>query len=43
MKVLGAYEIAINALNSFDIFTMAVIGLGVITGIFIAARVMSFL
>ena len=43
MKVLGAYDIAINALNSFDIVTMIIIGAGVILGIFIAARMMSFL
>jgi len=43
MKVFGAYETAINALNSFDIITMVIIGSGVITGIFIAAKIMSFL
>lgn len=43
MKVLGAYDTVIGALNSFDIPILIIVAVGVVLGIFIAAGVISML
>lgn len=43
MKVLGAYDTVIGALNSFDIPILIIVAVGVVFGIFIAAGVISML
>lgn len=43
MKVLGAYDTVIGALNSFDFAILIIVAVGVILGIFIAAGVISML
>lgn len=43
MKVLGAYDMVIGALNNFDIPIIIIVGVGVVLGIFIAAGVISML
>lgn len=43
MKVLGAYDTVIGALNNFDFAILIIVAVGVILGIFIAAGVISML
>lgn len=43
MKVLGAYDTVIGALNSFDFPILIIVAVGVVLGIFIAAGVISML
>ena len=43
MKVLGAYDTVIGALNNFDLAILIIVAVGVVLGIFIAAGVISML
>lgn len=43
MKVLGAYDTVIGALNNFDFAVLIIVAVGVVLGIFIAAGVISML
>lgn len=43
LKVLGRYDLVINAINSFDLVILIVFAVGVVIGIFAAASIISFL